>query len=305
MHPAYSVIFFTVASGAGFGTLAILGLAPLLGLSIPGGAALSGLAFGFVLSSAGLLASMAHLRHPERAWRAFSQWRSSWLSREGVLAIAALATAAAYGAALLLHGELWLPAGLAAAILALATVYATGMIYAQLRTVARWHTGLTPCCYLAFSLAGGALSLAAIGVLAPGRGSGPLAAIAGCALALSAIAKFQWWRQGDSRKRISTTETATGLGRVGAASLFEAPHTGESYLTTEMGFRIARKHALKLRRLVMALGFAIPALLCVAALLLPGDGLWLPLALLSHLVGLIIERWLFFAESEHSVSLYY
>src|SRR5215475_805849 len=88
MHPAYSVILFTTASGAGYGLLAWLALAGMLGL-VPAGRWLGIVGFGlaFALITAGLLSSTAHLGRPERAWRAFSQWRSSWLSREGVMAL--------------------------------------------------------------------------------------------------------------------------------------------------------------------------------------------------------------------------
>jgi DMSO reductase anchor subunit len=80
MHPAFSVIFFTTASGAGYGLLALLGILAPLGL-VPADAGFGALALGLalVLITAGLLASSLHLGHPERAWRAFSQWRSSWL----------------------------------------------------------------------------------------------------------------------------------------------------------------------------------------------------------------------------------
>ena len=88
MHPAYSVILFTTASGAGYGLLALLGL-----VGFNHGPA-SSLIFGLTamvialgLITIGLLSSTFHLGHPERAWRAFSQWRSSWLSREGVAAV--------------------------------------------------------------------------------------------------------------------------------------------------------------------------------------------------------------------------
>ncbi len=40
-----------------------------------------------VLIGGGLLSSTLHLGNPQRAWRALSQWRSSWLSREGVMAM--------------------------------------------------------------------------------------------------------------------------------------------------------------------------------------------------------------------------
>ena len=89
MHPAYSVILFTTASGAGYGLLVWLALLGMLGLVPPdSGLGLVGIASALALITAGLLASTAHLGRPERAWRAFSQWRTSWLSREGVLAVA-------------------------------------------------------------------------------------------------------------------------------------------------------------------------------------------------------------------------
>ena len=40
----------------------------------------------YALASGGLIASTFHLGHPERAIKAFTQWRSSWLSREAWLA---------------------------------------------------------------------------------------------------------------------------------------------------------------------------------------------------------------------------
>src|SRR5215467_6298631 len=97
MHPAYSVIFFTTASGAGYVLLALLGLFGALGL-LPADPVLGvvGFGLGFVMVGAGLISSTFHLGHPERAWRAFSQWRSSWLSREGVLAVATFVPAAIF-----------------------------------------------------------------------------------------------------------------------------------------------------------------------------------------------------------------
>src|SRR5258705_3560661 len=85
MHPAYSVIFFTTASGAGYGLLFWVGLLAPLGL-LPASPAFgfTALALALALITAGLLSSAAHLGRPERAWRAVSQWRSSLLSRDGV-----------------------------------------------------------------------------------------------------------------------------------------------------------------------------------------------------------------------------
>src|SRR4249919_3531419 len=97
MHPTFSIVAFTTASGAGFGLLFLLGLAAPLGL-LPADRwfGFAALAIAFALAAGGLVASVFHLGRPERAWRAFSQWRSSWLSREGVLAVATFIPAAIF-----------------------------------------------------------------------------------------------------------------------------------------------------------------------------------------------------------------
>src|SRR5512146_2321850 len=87
MHPAFSVIFFTTLSGAGYGLWFWFGVATLAS-PLPRGVSRWALLAGFVLTSIGLLSSLLHLGQPQRAWRAFSQWRTSWLSREGVASVA-------------------------------------------------------------------------------------------------------------------------------------------------------------------------------------------------------------------------
>src|SRR4249919_4057534 len=87
MHPALSVIFFTTLSGAGYGLLLWAAWHALTGASAAR-TLLVCIAVALVASTIGLLSSMLHLGKPARAWRAFSQWRTSWLSREGVAAMA-------------------------------------------------------------------------------------------------------------------------------------------------------------------------------------------------------------------------
>src|SRR3546814_13430477 len=105
MHPAYSVVFFTTASGAGYGLLALMGLFGSLGL-LPPDPWLGAVGLGTALAAitAGLLSSTAHLGHPERMWRAFSQWRSSWLPLGGVAAVIAYAPALALAVVGVLFG---------------------------------------------------------------------------------------------------------------------------------------------------------------------------------------------------------
>ena len=123
-------------------------------------------------------------------------------------------------------------------------------------------------------------------------------------LAALAVKTAYWLRL--KQPAASTPESATGLGKLGKVRLLEAPHSEENYLMREMGFQIARKHAEKLRRIVVVLAFALPALLIVATYAIGLEFsalLWL--ALISMVIGVLCERWLFFAEAKHTVALYY
>src|SRR6056297_644924 len=183
MHPAPSVILFTALSGAGFGLLAFLGL----GLPAPTGwAAFWHYALGFALAAGGLAASTFHLGRPERALRAFTQWRTSWLSREAVVSVAALLVLGVHAAGAVFLGQRWAVPGVIGAGLALLTVGTTAMIYAQLRTVPRWNQPATPALFVALALAGGALL----------AGQAMAAAVL---LLLAGALQLLAWRIGDGR----------------------------------------------------------------------------------------------------------
>ena len=310
MHPARSVIFFTTSSGAGYGLIVITAVLDCLGMVPPDAAAtiaLIGCAVALIV--AGLLSSTLHLGHPERAWRALSQWRSSWLSREGVAAVATFVPIGAYVLSRLVGDPtsmVTLGAGLAAALGSLVTVYCTAMIYASLRPVHAWATAWTPVAYVALALMTGAVLFNAIaGVLGFPE---PVAAMIAMVLIVAGLgAKAGYWMRMDRRAAVSTPETATGLAALGKVQLLEAPHTEANYLMKEMGFRIARKHAVRLRVVAVWLGFAIPCL-GVAGALIPGTDFEIAVALAAFIVmipGILTERWLFFAEAKHAVGLYY
>ncbi len=310
MHPAYSIIIFTTASGAGYGLLALLCLFGALGL-LPAERWLGLLGFGiaFALITAGLLASSWHLGHPERAWRAFSQWRSSWLSREGVMAVATYVPSGLFAAAWVFVETtegIWALLGLVSAVVALATVCCTAMIYASLKTVRQWHSAWVPAGYLALALMSGALWLSFLASLFGLAGAG-LLVLSLLAIALGAAIKLGTWRHNAAAAKDLTSAQATGLAKFGSVRQVEAPHSQANYLMREMGHRVARKHARKLRRLAVTTAFALPFALVLLALIAPAwlAGLALFLAVASSSVGLLVERWLFFAEAQHVVTLYY
>jgi DMSO reductase anchor subunit len=186
------------------------------------------------------------------------------------------------------------------------TVFATSMIYRSLKPIRQWHNRWVSPTYLALALASGALCLNALLRL---FGAAPAwsAILALAATAAALAVKRGYWRFIDRQSGPAGAASATGLGGFGRVRLLEPPHTSENYLQKEMGFRVARRHADKLRRVAVGAGFVLPLALTLAAALLPG-ALGAAVALLAAklaFAGLLVERWLFFAEAKHTVTLYY
>jgi DMSO reductase anchor subunit len=310
MHPAFSVIIFTTLSGAGYGLLFWLGLYAAAGLLPDGrifGAVTMLLALGAV--TVGLLSSMLHLGHPERAWRAFSQWRTSWLSREGLVSVLTYIPAVIFGAGWVLFGSttgVWAYSGLATATCAVITVICTAYIYRSLKPIPRWHNHWVVPNYLTLSAMTGALLLVAISGIF-GYRLPAATVISLVAIVVALLAKLGYWQFIDTTRATSTPESATGLGALGKVRLFEAPHTSENYLLKEMGYRVARKHARKLRMISIISCFVLPFILTVVVAATSGGLAVISslLAVLVALIGVLTERWLFFAEAKHSVTLYY
>jgi sulfite dehydrogenase (quinone) subunit SoeC len=307
VHPSFSVIFFTASSGAGYGLLALLGVLVPLGI-VPQDTLFAVVALGLALGAitAGLVSSTFHLGHPERAMRAFSQWRSSWLSREGVASVATYVPAGLFAIAWVFFGAVSGILGILAALGAVVTVICTAMIYRSLKPIQRWHNSWVMPNYLALALMTGALWLAWLLRLF-GAGIASVDWLAILAIVLAAALKLGYWRFIDTTSSASTAESATGLGALGKVRLFEAPHTSENYLLKEMGFQIARKHAAKLRRIAFLLAFALPFLLSLVPLLAGGWPAMFATLIAAPLatLGVLVERWLFFAEAKHAVTLYY
>lgn len=299
MRPAFSIIFFTVMSGFGFGLAALVSLGLIEMASLQAKLMVLGTILFF--AGAGLLSSTFHLGHPERAWRALTQWRSSWLSREGVLAIITLDAVLAWFAYDYFVGQPPFWAGLIVSILSLFTIYCTAMIYASLRTVARWNHPLTSVSYLAFGVASGLVGLAALSAVT-GLASASVAMAASWALVGAWGVKMVWWQVAGKQGEASTRESATGLGKLGKVAPLMPPHTSENYLQHEMGFVVGRKHARIIRMLALLIGGGLPLILLS---MLPSSPIALIVALVAVLAGLFFERWLFFAEAKHVVMLYY
>lgn len=288
MHPAPSVIVFTSISGLGFGYFI------WLGLGIPdlyGWEAFAAFFVAYAFSVGGLLASVFHLANKKNAIYSFSQWQTSWLSREGVLSVIALLAFAVFAIGRIFFGTALPVFGYIGAALAVLTVFSTSMIYTQLKTVPRWNMPINPVLFLLYSVAGGALLS-----MQP--------KVAGVLIALLTALQVVGWMMGDKRlsESGSTKGTATGLNTIGQVRLFESAHTSRNYILDEMVHIVGRKHAQKLRMIAIAALGVVPVALL---LLLPPSLLVTLIALASHVIGVFASRWLFFAEAEHVVGLYY
>lgn len=330
MRPTFSIILFTVLSGAGYGLLFVVGLSllsvPSLMSSLipPWSNAIDtfaidirvtlevALAAGALLAIAGLFCSVGHLGKPLRAWRAFSQWRSSWLSREGVASVLTfvptfgLLIAMLCGLDIRSNGALL--GGAALACLSAITVYCTARIYSSLKPVRAWNSRYVVPVYLLLACYTGALWAVALYVSTPVFS--PvfvtfLPVFFWNAILIAPLAvglKLLYWRS-LAKAAQPYVGDATGLARLGSVRSFEQPHTEENYLTHEMGFVLARKHSRRLRVIASALILLAP-LSAIPLTFVFGDAAWWLVVLLG-LLGVFVERWLFFAEARHAVIAFY
>lgn len=312
MHPASSVIFFTSLSGLGYGLIVALLLSRFFNFhDFSDGSLAIGLTIGLLIASIGLLLSLFHLGHPERAWRALSQWRSSWLSREGVLAIAAFAPVVGIVGLLATSSheypqQAFLVLGVLAIVLSLATVFATAMIYRSLNTIDAWHTNWVPIVYLWFSVMSGFVFCAAyLNSITQSAGRLPQLAIG--LILVGIVLKLFYWSHIGKNISGSTIDTALGLKDSKNVTQFTAPHTQDNFLLHEMGFEVARHHATKLKKISLVCGFGVSITFLALYFFELGKfsviSLWL--SVIAMMIGVLVERWLFFAEAKHSVTLYY
>lgn len=309
MHPAYSVILFTTASGAGYGLLIWLAITALAhGRASDWQFAIASSLVALALVTFGLLASTFHLGRPERAWRAFSEWRSSWLSREGIASLATYVPALLFALAWsgLLPQMRWLPPlALATLLMCVVTVYCTAKIYSSLVTIRQWHHPLVETAYLLWALATGSVLLALLASIF-GLNAPVLGRISALSLIAAALCKGFYWHAIDTLPSAFTIEQATGLGRLGKVRQWESPHTAENFVMREMGYRVARRHAAKLRRYVLAAAFLAAALVLASGITSgPPAVIFAVFATLTAAFAVLVERWLFFAEAQHVSTLYY
>lgn len=321
MHPAFSVVFLTTLIGAGQGlflalftveSYAAFGLLPLQTNSFYSVGSLIAL----MLLVLGLMASFFHLGHPERAWRAATQWRTSWLSREVILLPAFMGTVFLYGLAhwldinpvlaLLPSGapvNVTAVLGVLATVLAFALYICTAMIYACLRFLREWHTPLTVINYI---LLGGASGFTLAAALAAVSAPAVMPVLAGWALiitALGLVGRVATLIRNARLKPKSTLQTAIGIKHPKIVQKTQGM-MGGAFNTREF-FHGQSKAMLRAVKWIFLLAtFALPmGLLGLGINWVAGD--LLALAFLVQYLGLLAERWFFFAQANHPQNLYY
>ena len=306
MHPAKSIILFTTISGMGYGLII-----SLLIFQIYVGHTLSFISYFliFVLSmalvSGGLLSSTLHLGHPERAHFALTQWRSSWLSREGVFAILLYPVIATYTLLFYLNPDNRSLDTLSIIIvlIAIATIFSTGKIYSSLRAIYSWNTELTTFNYLALGGLTGLMLLQSL-LLLMGYNLANIYYYLIILIILSCIGKILYWVRLDLNNTTTNKSTALGLKSQLQVNLLESPHDASNFLLKEMGYKVARKHSRKLRKIALLFAFILPLLIIFLSIALNFYHITI-LAFLFMIMGVFMERWLFFAEAKHSVMNYY
>ncbi len=315
MKPAFSVLFFTVCAGAGTGLLVWLLLIQIthgwvLSELLDSRQVIVGGAIGLVLISLGLLSSTLHLANPKNAWKAFNRFRTSWLSREGVFSVVFYPIFLGYVAIVYLNGYqmngLAALLGVLAIVIALVTVYCTGMIYASLKPIRQWHNNLTTPLYILFALMSGAILTLALQRGLHGDVSQLLLKICLTLIALTAAVKWLYfWFIG--KPSGSTINSATGFTE-SKVRLLDAGHSADTFLTNEFGFNVEAAKLVTLRRVMAVLTFVLPFILMLLLMFVaaPEAAIWLlGVSVLSLFCGLFLERWLFFAEARHVVRLYH
>ena len=308
MHPSKSIIFFTVFSGTGYGILLCLSyLALVTDINFNNNFKLFLMITSFVFICSGLLSSTLHLGHPERAWRSFSQWKSSWLSREGLAAVITFLPLMIFYLLWYLDNFLHLYFLHLTSILCLITIYCTGQMYATLKTIPAWNNKLVTPIYTINAICMGALTVYCFTRFYEIEIS-YLYHFTIVSLILCFFMKLIYWYS-ISKKVTSTANSATGLGDGNNISLFEGPHTGKNFLTSEMINNIKKEKGNFLRLCFGILTCILPIYMIVQEPSLIIDNVILKLTfflvLIFALIGMFIERYLFFIQAKHTVSLYY
>ena len=289
MHPAPSIILFTVLSGFGFGLISIIGLLQFLSVISMFDLIIYSI-IGVIFATVGLVSSFFHLANKKNAIKSLSQWQTSWLSREAIASIFCLLVVFGNIIWAVSQNNYISEVGVVLFFLSLLTIFTTSMIYAQLKTVPSWNNALTPAIFVCAALTGGAILLTDYASLV--------------LLLVFGTLQISFWYIADRGFQDKETSVGTALGYNKNEEIrpFDVAHTNRNYLLNEMVYKVARKHSVKIRYISFFMAFVFPMSLI---LIFPNNFSVSVSAITIHLIGIYFSRWLFFAEAKHSVSFYY
>ena len=319
MKPAFSVIFLTTLIGAGQGlflalfthqSYALFGLLPPQTDEFYG----YGSVLVLLLLVGGLIASFFHLGRPERAWRSATQWRTSWLSREVIALPSFLGVVFLYGVVHLLDWKpvlVILPGGLVVdlsvllgvlgTLLAFTLFVCTAMIYACLRFLREWNSPLTVINYILLGGASGFTLAAAFAAVSAPSQAGFFGGWAIIITLLAFVGRSASLLRNSRLKPKSTMQTAIGIKHPQIVQRATGA-LGGTFNTREFfhGKAVSFMRAIKL--VFMILVFLIPLILLAGSMATPS---LLFFAFIVQYIGLLAERWFFFAQANHPQNLYY
>ncbi len=307
MRPQLSIILFTTLAGMAQGLLFFIALlnieAPVLSAPF---IAILALPVSFVLLTLGLVASFFHLGHPERAWRAAMMWRTSWLSRE-VIALPAVMALTAITFFFVISGMV--PAWLWAALLigTLALWICTAKIYQCIRFIQEWSHPSTLSNFILLGLTSGGLLLEFLLMLwndpSVPLGMGLISGANFILLFLALNLKLWIWRRNQQLKPKSNLASATGIkgNNIRQTSM---GFMGGSFNTREFFHHQTDRAISNIRKIILLMAYIGPMILLAFSMNSPSVT-QIAFALFIHYIGLLAERWMFFAEANHPQNLYY
>ena len=307
MHPSKSIIFFTVISGTGYGIfIGLLFNVLFVEISYNLEYKLFLSLASFLMIVTGLLSSTLHLGHPERAWRAFSQWKTSWLSREGLAAVITFIPMILFYYFWIINISGYILLLILTSFFSIITIFCTGQMYASLKTIPSWNNPLVTPIYILNGITLGSLFVYSLNFLFK-YNLNLFEKFIYVIITLNFVSKVIYWIS--VRKKSNTTiETAIGI-KSNNITFFEGPHTGKNYLTTEMINAIRKQNSNFLRITFCILSFITPLYMINQYSYLVADPFILKISMIAvfilSFIGMIIERYLFFIQSQHVVGLYY
>jgi DMSO reductase anchor subunit len=309
MQPAFSVIFLTTLIGVAQGLfLALYGteLSGMGGLTPADSQRFlfAGNGVALVLTALGLLASFFHLGHPERAWRSAAMWRTSWLSREVIALPVFMLGLFLYGAAQVFGWGYSTLIGAITVLACLALFVCTAMIYASVRFLQEWASPLTLVNYLLLGCASG-LTLATLLAAASGTPSlvRPYAFAAMVLTLLAWVTRSASLARNARLKPKSTLQSAIGIKHPRIVQKAQG-FMGGSFNTREFFHGRSAAMLRSVKWIFLLLVFPLP-LLCLGAGVYASSTAMLCAAFALQYVGLLAERWFFFAQANHPQNLYY